>query len=749
MKIKILLALLLSAAALNAQGVGINMHGADITPNAAGTNGGYQHYAPILYNPYDSSVCHDVWGNTVQQPMITGNLSAFTTNDAALWVSASPSMPFTNTGAWSSSTTYTAGQVASVNGVNYAALTTSLNQAPTSSPFPVANTWWMPIYGAVQAVVYDVGQAGNPSTATGPCGAPLPVNLNFGLNTNVYIFARGGLSTDQTFFNSIQTLNGGGFSGNSFTASTFYPAGTTVCTAYNGTSCTSTTTLSSGAYLGGHTDIGSSNGPPASGGIGFVSNPLSGGEGLTPGTSYFDTGAGCGEIYNGSTFNSYGCAGGGVTSFNTRTGAVTLLAADVAAVEQDLRTSATPTFAGVVSTTFNSTATGTTAAFVQNTGVFQINGDGKLFAQSLCTSGNPVTEGCTYGLTSAGVLTVASCTGCGGGVSSFNTRTGAVTLTAADVAAVEQDLRTSATPTFTGVVSTTFNSTATGTTSAVQQNSGNFQINGDGKSFFQGVCTNGTPSTEVCTYGLTSAGVLTVASCTGCSGGVTSVNSFTGAVSISSTGNGISITNASNTVSLSMTQNLTTGGAPTFNGLTVTNTMSAATVSASINLVGTYTNLAGSATINSSGDFGGQAITIGANNGSTATAGAGATINKSGSAVSILAYDSGGVCGIGTGEPSPGVSCSSDARLKTMGISIDDGLTPILQLRPVTYNWLANGLPGVGFIAQEVQSVLPRLVTVGSDPRHLLSLSEDGIIPYLVRAIQQLQAQIDTLRAAH
>jgi len=103
--------------------------------------------------------------------------------------------------------------------------------------------------------------------------------------------------------------------------------------------------------------------------------------------------------------------------------------------------------------------------------------------------------------------------------------------------------------------------------------------------------------------------------------------------------------------------------------------------------------------------------------------------------------------------PSSGasVSCSSDARLKknVQTLSSDDGLLKISELRPVTYNWLNEGLLSAthtGFIAQEVQSIFPDLVT--SDPSGMLSLSYSGFVPYMVQAIQQLDVKINTLASS-
>lgn len=92
------------------------------------------------------------------------------------------------------------------------------------------------------------------------------------------------------------------------------------------------------------------------------------------------------------------------------------------------------------------------------------------------------------------------------------------------------------------------------------------------------------------------------------------------------------------------------------------------------------------------------------------------------------------------------LSCVSDEKLKTNILTIDGGLDKIMQLRGVTYNWKANPDTAAvsGFIAQEVEKVLPGLVSQLPDGTR--SLNKDGIIPYLVGAIQDQQNQIDALK---
>jgi hypothetical protein len=93
-----------------------------------------------------------------------------------------------------------------------------------------------------------------------------------------------------------------------------------------------------------------------------------------------------------------------------------------------------------------------------------------------------------------------------------------------------------------------------------------------------------------------------------------------------------------------------------------------------------------------------------------------------------------------------GWSCSSDERLKKNIVKLDGGLDTIMQLRGVTYNFKSNpdGDAIAGFVAQEVEKILPGLVATGADGYK--SLNKDGLIPYLVSAIQDQQKQIDTLK---
>tara|TARA_Y100000389_G_C17463276_1_gene523404 strand:+ start:736 stop:2049 length:1314 start_codon:yes stop_codon:yes gene_type:complete len=86
---------------------------------------------------------------------------------------------------------------------------------------------------------------------------------------------------------------------------------------------------------------------------------------------------------------------------------------------------------------------------------------------------------------------------------------------------------------------------------------------------------------------------------------------------------------------------------------------------------------------------------------------------------------------------------TSDARKKENVKTIDDALSNIEKLNPVTFDWKDSKKSDIGFIAQEVREVFPDLVKE-SDDGHL-SVAYTGIVSPLVRAIQQQQEVIRKL----
>ncbi|MDO8335228.1 MAG: tail fiber domain-containing protein, partial [Candidatus Saccharibacteria bacterium] len=113
--------------------------------------------------------------------------------------------------------------------------------------------------------------------------------------------------------------------------------------------------------------------------------------------------------------------------------------------------------------------------------------------------------------------------------------------------------------------------------------------------------------------------------------------------------------------------------------------------------------------------------------------------------------------------PSATWSYTSDKRLKTNINSLPNGtgLSVITQLNPVTFNWISTTSPQslqTGFIAQDVQKVLPNIVSLSGETimtlpdgskktiPDALGLGQADFIPYMVKAIQEQQIEIENLQ---
>lgn len=91
----------------------------------------------------------------------------------------------------------------------------------------------------------------------------------------------------------------------------------------------------------------------------------------------------------------------------------------------------------------------------------------------------------------------------------------------------------------------------------------------------------------------------------------------------------------------------------------------------------------------------------------------------------------------------------SDARYKTNVQTFARALETVKRLRGVTFNWQPElnktSDAQVGFIAQEVEAVLPSLVATGKDGYK--SVAYANAVPVLVEAVKEQQAQIETQAA--
>jgi hypothetical protein len=112
-----------------------------------------------------------------------------------------------------------------------------------------------------------------------------------------------------------------------------------------------------------------------------------------------------------------------------------------------------------------------------------------------------------------------------------------------------------------------------------------------------------------------------------------------------------------------------------------------------------------------------------------------------------------GVGRIDTTSTATSYITSSDYRLKENIAPMTGALSVVQQLKPCTYNWKVDGSDGQGFIAHELQEVVPECVTGEKD-----AVDDEGnikpqgidtsfLVATLTAAIQELKAELDATKA--
>jgi hypothetical protein len=96
---------------------------------------------------------------------------------------------------------------------------------------------------------------------------------------------------------------------------------------------------------------------------------------------------------------------------------------------------------------------------------------------------------------------------------------------------------------------------------------------------------------------------------------------------------------------------------------------------------------------------------------------------------------------------------TSDYRLKENVAPLTGALDKVAQLKPVTYKWKLGGENGQGFIAHELQAVVPDCVTgekdaVDAEGKPVYQgIDTSFLVATLTAAIQELKAELDELKA--
>jgi hypothetical protein len=87
----------------------------------------------------------------------------------------------------------------------------------------------------------------------------------------------------------------------------------------------------------------------------------------------------------------------------------------------------------------------------------------------------------------------------------------------------------------------------------------------------------------------------------------------------------------------------------------------------------------------------------------------------------------------------------SDARVKENVNDLENSLEKITNLRGVTYNKIGNPTEKIGFIAQELEEIIPQVVTADDSEEKIKSVAYGNLVPVLVEAIKELNEKIKRL----
>jgi hypothetical protein len=117
-------------------------------------------------------------------------------------------------------------------------------------------------------------------------------------------------------------------------------------------------------------------------------------------------------------------------------------------------------------------------------------------------------------------------------------------------------------------------------------------------------------------------------------------------------------------------------------------------------------------------------------------------VNAAGTSVGYIAVGAGVV----------NFTSTSDYRLKTNVSPMLGGLDRVNKLKPVTFTWKETGANSEGFLAHEVQEIVPLAVTgIKDEVTETGKIKPQGvdpakIVPILVKAIQELSAELNELK---
>ena len=114
-----------------------------------------------------------------------------------------------------------------------------------------------------------------------------------------------------------------------------------------------------------------------------------------------------------------------------------------------------------------------------------------------------------------------------------------------------------------------------------------------------------------------------------------------------------------------------------------------------------------------------------------------------------MTFTSAGVAFTGNITTDLALVVTSDARYKKNITPVSDAQEKLSELNPVNYDMRGDAFPSKGFndkkqwgfIAQEVEKIMPELIHADKDGYR--SMNYTGIIPLLTKAVQEQQTEMD------
>lgn len=122
----------------------------------------------------------------------------------------------------------------------------------------------------------------------------------------------------------------------------------------------------------------------------------------------------------------------------------------------------------------------------------------------------------------------------------------------------------------------------------------------------------------------------------------------------------------------------------------------------------------------------------------------GHTTSEGAIGISIQSNYVGSISAAGNLYMSGNITAFSDAKLKTDIVKITNALDKVSQINGYTFTRTDTGARQTGVIAQEVQKVLPEVVSTNDEH---LSVAYGNMVGLLIEAIKELKAEIESLKA--